>query len=152
MALGIGTEAPDFTLMNTEGDHISLSQFRGTPVYLNFFPAAFSPVCVDWFSGIADDSSPYAGAVVIGISVDNKWSLTAFKEQMKANGVHFLADFHPRGDVAKAYDVYLEEAGVSGRCTFVIDANGVIVDVDQVHPLEQPDADRLIAALGACKA
>ncbi len=71
---------------------------------------------------------------------------------MKANGVHFLADFHPRGDVAKAYDVYLEEAGVSGRCTFVIDANGVIVDVDQVHPLEQPDADRLIAALGACKA
>ncbi len=79
MALGIGTEAPDFTLMNTEGDHISLSQFRGTPVYLNFFPAAFSPVCVDWFTGIADDSSPYAGAVVIGISVDNKWSLTAFK-------------------------------------------------------------------------
>lgn len=152
MALEIGTEAPDFTLVNTDGDEITLSQFRGTPVYLNFFPAAFSPVCSDWFTGIAGDSSPYAGAVVIGISVDNKWSLTAFKQQMKANEVHFLADFHPKGEVAKAYDVYLDQAGVSGRATFVIDANGVIVDVDQVPPLETPDLDRLIASLSTCKA
>lgn len=152
MALEIGTEAPDFTLVNTDGEEITLSQFRGTPVYLNFFPAAFSPVCVDWFTGIAGDSSPYAGAVVIGISVDNKWSLTAFKQQMKANEVHFLADFHPKGEVAKAYDVYLDQAGVSGRATFVIDANGVIVDVDQVPPLETPDLDRLIASLATCKA
>ena len=152
MALEIGTEAPDFTLVDSNGDEVTLSQFRGTPVYLNFFPAAFSPVCVDWFTGIAGDSSPYAGAVVIGISVDNKWSLTAFKQQMKANEVHFLADFHPKGEVAKAYDVYLDQAGVSGRATFVIDANGVIVDVDQVPPLETPDLDRLIASLATCKA
>lgn len=152
MALEIGTEAPDFTLVSTDGEEVTLSQFRGTPVYLNFFPAAFSPVCVDWFTGIAGDGSPYEGAVVIGISVDNKWSLTAFKQQMKANDVHFLADFHPRGEVAKAYDVFLDQAGVSGRATFVIDANGIIVDVDQVAPLETPDMDRLIASLATCKA
>jgi peroxiredoxin len=46
----------------------------------------------------------------------------------------------------------MDQAGISGRCTYVIDANGVIVDVDQVAPPETPDADRLIASLGACKA
>jgi peroxiredoxin (alkyl hydroperoxide reductase subunit C) len=152
MALEIGTEAPDFTLANSDGEEVTLSQFRGQPVYLNFYPLAFSPVCTDWFTAIAADDSPYAGAVVIGVSVDSKWTLAAFKAQMKANNVHFLADFHPRGAVAQAYDVYLDQAGISGRCTYVIDANGVIVDVDQVAPLETPDADRLIASLGACKA
>ena len=57
-----------------------------------------------------------------------------------------------RGEVAKAYDVFLDQAGVSGRATFVIDANGIIVDVDQVAPLETPDMDRLIASLATCKA
>jgi len=150
MALEIGSGAPDFTLVSTDGEEVTLSQFRGTPVYLNFFPAAFSPVCLDWFTGIAGDESPYEGAVVIGISVDNKWSLTAFKQQMKAHEVHFLADFHPKGEVARAYDVFLDQAGVSGRATFVIDANGIIVDVDQVAPLETPDMDRLIASLATC--
>lgn len=151
MPLEIGTEAPDFTLVDSNGDEVTLSQFRGTPVYLNFYPVAFSPVCTDWFTTIASDGSPYEGAVVIGVSVDSKWSLAAFKEQMKANDVRFLADFHPKGEVARLYDVWLDQAGISGRCTYVIDANGVIVDVDQVAPLETPDADRLLAALGACK-
>ncbi len=152
MALEIGTEAPDFTLVDSTGEQVTLSQFRGRPVHLNFFPAAFSPVCVDWFAGISADGSPFEGAVVIGVSVDGKWTLNAFKEQMKANEVHFLADFQPRGDVARLYDVFLEQAGVSGRCTYVIDADGIIVDVDQVAPLETPDADRLIASLATCRA
>jgi peroxiredoxin (alkyl hydroperoxide reductase subunit C) len=152
MPLDIGTEAPDFTLVDSNGDDVTLSQFRGTPVYLNFYPVAFSPVCTDWFTAIAKDGSPYEGAVVIGVSVDGKWTLNAFKEQMKANEVHFLADVQPRGDVAKLYDVFLEQAGVSGRCTYVIDADGIIVDVDQVAPLETPDADRLIASLATCRA
>ena len=152
MALEIGTEAPDFTLSDSNGDEVTLSQFRGQPVYLNFNPAAFSPVCTDWFTAIAADGTPYAGAVVIGVSVDSKWTLAAFKEQMKANEVRFLADFHPKGDVARLYDVYMDQAGTAGRCTYVIDANGIIVDVDQVAPPETPDADRLIAALATCKA
>ena len=70
MALEIGTEAPDFTLSDSNGDEVTLSQLRGQPVYLNFYPLAFSPVCTDWFTAIAADGSPYEGAVVIGISVD----------------------------------------------------------------------------------
>lgn len=152
MALEIGTEAPDFTLVDSAGEEFTLSSLRGTPVYLNFHPLAFSPVCTDWFAKIVEDDGPYAGAAVIAISVDSKWSLAAFKEKMKANDVRFLADFHPKGEVARLYDVWLDQAGIAGRATYVIDANGIIVDVDQVTPLELPDADRLIAALGACRA
>ncbi|MSO44272.1 MAG: redoxin domain-containing protein [Thermoleophilia bacterium] len=152
MALAIGTEAPDFTLVDSDGTEFTLSSVRGTPVYLNFYPVAFSPVCTDWFTAIAGDDSPFADAIVIGVSVDSKWSLAAFKRQMNADNVTFLADFNPKGAVAQLYDVWLDKAGIAGRATYVIDANGIIVDVDQVAPLEMPDADRLIAALGACRA
>lgn len=152
MALEIGTEAPDFTLTDDTGEQFTLSSLRGTPVHLNFFPAAFSPVCTDWFAPIAGDAGAFEGVKVVGVSVDARRSLEAFKAQLGADHVTFCADFHPKGEVATLYDVYLAEAGVAGRCTFVIDADGMIVDVDQVHPLEHPDAERLIASLSACRA
>lgn len=151
MALEAGTPAPDFTLTDSDGNSVTLSELRGTPVYLNFFPLAFSPVCTDWFTAIATDAGPFAGAKVLGVSVDSKWGLSAFKKSLGDPDVTFLADFHPKGDVARQYDVYLEQAGISGRASFVIDADGIIRDVDQVAPLESPDADRLIASLSACK-
>ncbi len=151
MALEAGTPAPDFTLNDSDGTPVTLSELRGTPVYLNFFPAAFSGVCTPYFTNIVTDSSPYAGARVVGVSVDNKASLAAFKRQLGADAVTFLADFHPKGEVARLYDVWLDQAGLAGRATFVIDAEGIIRDVDQVAPLETPDVDRLIASLSACK-
>ena len=151
MALEIGTEAPDFTLTEDTGEQFTLSSLRGTPVYLNFFPAAFSPVCTGWFTPIVGDAAAFEGARVVGVSVDAWRSLEAWKAHLGADDITFCADFHPKGEVARLYDVYVEDYGVAGRCTFVIDPNGVIVDVDQVHPLKHPDADRLIAALGACK-
>ena len=152
MALDTGTPAPDFTLNDSDGNPVSLSKLRGTPIYLNFFPAAFSSVCTPYFSRIAQDMDPFEGAQVIGVSVDNKPSLAAFKRQLGADHVTFLADFHPRGEVARLYDVWLEQAGTAGRATFVIDAGGIIRDVDQVVPIETPDVDRLIASLSACRA
>jgi peroxiredoxin len=151
MALEAGTPAPDFTLNDSDGTPVTLSELRGAPVYLNFFPAAFSSVCMPYFTNIVTDSTPYAGARVVGVSVDNKASLAAFKRQLGADAVTFLADFHPKGEVARLYDVWLDQAGIAGRATFVIDAEGIIRDVDQVAPLETPDVDRLIASLSACK-
>jgi peroxiredoxin len=151
MALDAGTPAPDFTLNDSDGSPVTLSELRGTPIYLNFFPAAFSGGCTKWFTAIATDSGPYAGARVVGVSVDNKASLAAFKRELGADDVTFLADFHPKGEVARLYDVYLDQVGFAGRATFVIDAEGIIRDVDQVAPAETLDADRLIASLSACK-
>ena len=151
MALAVGTPAPDFTLTASDGSSVTLSDLRGTPVYLNFFPAAFSGVCTPYFAKIAEDQTPFDGAHVVGVSVDNKASLAAFKREVGADHVTFLADFHPKGEGARLYDVWLDQAGLAGRATFVIDADGVIRDVDQVVPLETPDVDRLIASLSACK-
>jgi mycoredoxin-dependent peroxiredoxin len=151
MALDVGTPAPDFTLNDSDGKLLTLSQLRGAPVYLNFFPAAFSSVCTPYFTNIAADTGPYAGARVLGVSVDNKASLAAFKRQLGADNVTFLADFHPKGEVARLYEVWLDQAGIAGRATFVIDPEGIIRDVDQVAPTDTPDVDRLIASLSACK-
>ncbi len=151
MAIEAGTPAPDFTLNDSDGNPVTLSDLRGAPVYLNFFPAAFSGVCTPYFTKIVADSSPYAGARVVGVSVDNKASLAEFKRKLGADEVTFLADFHPKGEVARLYDVWLDQAGIAGRATFVIDADGIIRDVDQVTPRETPDVDRLIASLSACK-
>ena len=90
-------------------------------------------------------------AARFGDSPQEYFSMPFRTHKFHSEGVHFLADFHPKGAVAQAYDCYLDQAGSAGRCTYVIDGAGTIIDVDQVVPLETPDADRLLASLAACK-
>jgi peroxiredoxin len=133
MPLSPGTPAPDFTLPSTVGDKVTLSDYRGKKnVLLLFYPLDFSPVCsvenktcsamLPNVEGGADDVQ------VLGISVDSLWSHRAFAAQ---NDVTYplLADFHPKGEVAKKYGVYLEEKGLAARTAFVIGKDGVIRDV-----------------------
>jgi len=133
MPLTAGTPAPDFTLPSTVGDKVTLSDFRGKKnVLLLFYPLDFSPVCsienkqcaemLPTVPGGADDIQ------VLGISVDSLWSHKAFAAQ---NGITYplLADFHPKGEVAKKYGVYLDEKGISARTAFVIGRDGVIKEV-----------------------
>src|SRR3954465_12219554 len=105
--LPVGTLAPDFSLKATPDRTISLSDFRGQPVILAFYPADFSPVCGDELT-IFNELMPEFGkyrAQVLGISVDNFWCHLAF---IKQKNLHFplLADFHPKGRVAKLYHAY----------------------------------------------
>jgi len=133
MPLTAGTPAPDFTLPSTVGDKVTLSDFRGKKnVLLLFYPLDFSPVCSIENKQCAEmlPTVP-AGAddiQVLGISVDSLWSHKAFAAQ---NGITYplLADFHPKGEVAKKYGVYLDEKGISARTAFVIGRDGVIKEV-----------------------
>jgi peroxiredoxin len=131
MPLTPGTPAPDFTLPSTVGDKVSLSDYRGKKsVLLLFYPLDFSPVCSVENKTCAE-LLPTAGSdqvQVLGVSVDSLWSHKAFAAQ---NGVTYplLADFHPKGEVAKKYGVYLDEKGISARTAFVIGRDGVIKDV-----------------------
>lgn len=133
MALSAGSPAPDFTLPSTIGDKVTLSDYRGKKnVLLLFYPLDFSPVCsienkqcsemLPADGGGADDVQ------VLGISVDSLWSHKAFAAQ---NGITYplLADFHPKGDVAKKYGVYLEDKGIAARTAFVIGKDGNIREV-----------------------
>ena len=126
-----GDTAPHFTLPSTVGDKVSLADYRGKKnVLLMFYPLDFSPVCSVENKQCAD-MLPTEGAddvQVLGVSVDSLWSHKAFAAQ---NGVSYplLADFHPRGEVAKKYGVYLEDKGIAARTAFIIGKDGKIREV-----------------------
>ena len=122
-----GTRAPDFTLNATPDQTLSLGDFRGKPVIIAFYPADWSPVCGDQlalYNEILPEFRKH-GAEIVGISVDGVWCHAAFANARK---LHFplLADFEPKGAVARAYGAYRDKDGTSERALFVIDADGVI--------------------------
>jgi peroxiredoxin len=147
-ALPEGTVAPDFRLNSAPDQQVSLTDFRGSPVILAFYPADFSPVCGDQmalYNEILPEFRQY-GAQLLGISVDGVWCHRAFAEARK---LHFplLADFEPKGDVARAYGVYRNGEGFSDRALFVLDAQGVVFWT-YVSPLGvNPGADGILDAL-----
>ena len=122
-ALKPGTPAPDFTLHSTPDQSVSLSEFRGQPVILAFYPADWSPVCGDQMALYNEVLPEFRrfNAELIGLSVDGVWCHAAFAQDRK---LHFplLADFEPKGAVAKMYGVYRRPDGTSERALFVLDA------------------------------
>jgi peroxiredoxin len=121
-----GTPAPDFSLAATPDQRVTLSELHG-PVVLIFYPADWSPVCGDELSMFEAAAGLFAadGAQLIGISVDSAWSHIAFKADRKLE-FPLLADFHPKGQVARSYGVYRAGDGTTERALFVLDAQHVI--------------------------
>ena len=147
-ALGGGVPAPDFSLHSTPDQSVSLSDFRGQPVILAFYPADWSPVCGDQmalYNEILPEFHRF-NAELIGISVDGIWCHLAFAKDRKLR-FPLLTDFEPKGAVARAYGVYRPQDGCTGRALFVIDAEGTI-RWSYVSPIGvNPGADGILAAL-----
>src|SRR5438128_7442503 len=146
--LPAGTPAPDFELPSTPDQKVSLADFRGQPVILAFYPEDWSPVCSDQMALYQEVLPEFqrSGAELMGISVDGIWSHLAFA---KDRNLHFplLADFEPKGEVARTYHVYRDTDGTSERALFVIDADG-IVRWSYVSPVGvNPGADGILHAL-----
>ena len=147
-ALPDGTVAPDFRLNSTPDQQVSLSDFRGNPVILAFYPADFSPVCGDQmalYNEVLPEFHRF-NAELLGISVDGVWCHAAFSRDRK---LHFplLADFEPKGAVAKLYGAFRDGDGFSERALFVLDKNGTI-RWSYVSPVAvNPGADGILEAL-----
>src|SRR6476661_5915615 len=125
--LGAGEPAPDFTLRSTPDQSVSLNEFRGRPVILAFYPADWSPVCGDQmalYNEVLDEFEEF-GAKLFGISVDSVWCHLAYRQSRKLR-FPLLADFEPKGEIARRYGVYDAANGTSERALFVIDPDGVI--------------------------
>ncbi len=153
MAIEVGQEAPDFTLKGPGGEEVTLSSYRGTKnVVLVFFPLAFSGICTKQLTEIGAHESQYADAdaQVIGVSVDSHHANTAFAKSLGLSNALLLADFQPRGAVARAYGVYMDEPGISMRASFVIDKQGIVRHAEVQAPPTIPDEDAYFAALTAC--
>jgi peroxiredoxin len=147
--LSAGTVAPDFTLpAGLDQQSIRLSEFRGKPVVLAFYPADWSPVCGDQvtlYNEILGEFDAH-GAQLLGVSVDGVFCHAAYA---KKKGLRFplLSDFQPRGAVARLYGAFREDEGVCERALFVIDAGGVI-RWSFVSPIDvNPGADGILRAL-----
>lgn len=146
--LRAGTRAPDFSLHSTPDQTVALSELSGQPVILAFYPADFSPVCGDQMSLYNEILPEFRrlGAELLGISVDGVWCHEAFKE---ARNIQFplLADFEPKGEVARRYGAYREKDGIAERALFVIDKDGVI-SWSYCSPVGvNPGADGILSAL-----
>jgi peroxiredoxin len=146
--LNAGTKAPDFSLSITPDQKITLSELRGKPVILAFYPADWSPVCGDQmalYNEVLPEFQNF-GAELIGISVDGAWCHAAYA---KDHHLHFplAADFEPKGAVSRAYGAYRDKEGFAERALFVIDKNGVITWSYCSPILVNPGADGILQAL-----
>ena len=154
MAVEVGQEAPDFTLKDADNADVTLSSFRGRKnVVLVFYPLAFSGVCTKQLTAIGSDDERYAegDAQVIGVSVDSRHVQRAFAESLGLRGAKLLADFEPKGEVARRYGVYLDDRGFSNRATFVIDRQGMVRSADVMpSPSEVPDQESHFQTLVGC--
>ncbi|HEY7949853.1 MAG TPA: redoxin domain-containing protein [Solirubrobacterales bacterium] len=147
--IAAGEPAPEFTLRDQTGQKVSLSDFRGRKVLLVFYPLDFSPVCSDQLS-VYQEVKPEIearGVTMVGISVDSGFAHKAFQESLGID-TQLLADFEPKGEVARAYGAYIERAGTANRSLVLIDEEGV---VEWVHesptPLEIPGANLIFDAI-----
>ncbi|PRY63764.1 peroxiredoxin (alkyl hydroperoxide reductase subunit C) [Knoellia remsis] len=126
--LAVGERAPEFTLRDQNGADVSLADFRGDKsVLLVFYPWAFSGICTGELTEIRDDLGAFVSddVQVLTISCDAMFSLRAYADR---EGYFFplLSDFWPHGEVARAYGVFDEQAGVALRGTFLVDPEGIV--------------------------
>ncbi len=146
--LALNSKAPEFTLYTTPDQKISLSQLLGRRVVLVFYPADWSPVCGDQIALYNESLKLFhkLHADVLGISVDSKWCHLAFRQDRKLN-FPLLADFEPKGAVARLYDVYDEHEGECQRALYVLDEQGII-RWNYLSPVGMnPGADGILDAL-----
>ncbi len=154
--MNIGSPAPDFTLIDTNGEAVTLSAQRGAPVVLAFFPAAFTGVCETELCSFRDGLSAFndAGATVYGIAADSSFALAAFAT---ANDLNFslLSDY--ARTATDAYGIrFTDLAGMEGydvanRAVFVVDASGNLAWQWIADSLgDEPPYDDVKAAVAAC--
>lgn len=130
MAIKIGSQAPNFTLVGSDTKEVNLADFKGQNVLLLFFPFAYTSVCTAELCSTRDDIAFYQemDAQVLGISVDSPFTLAKFKEDQHLN-FPLLSDFNKAAsqDYGSFYDeFFLGLKGVSKRSAFVIDKKGTV--------------------------
>ena len=130
MKIEVGSQAPEFSLYNSEKNKVSLIDHRGKNVLLLFFPLAFTSTCTKELCGVRDNISQYnnSNAQVFGISVDSIYTLAKYKEEQHLN-FPLLSDFNK--EVSAAYGTLYQifgynMHGVSKRSAFLIDKDGII--------------------------
>lgn len=146
-----GTVAPDFALPDAGGQIFRLSEQRDRRIVLVFYPLDWSPGCSQQLDLYTQEGDQFESrnALVIGVSVDSIYSHGAWAA-VRRIPFRLLADFNPKGQVARQYRVYRDEDGYSERAVYIIDEAGMI-RYSHVSPYlhHVPDIYELFGALDA---
>jgi peroxiredoxin len=144
-----GTPAPDFTLSDQDGNKVSLADLKGQTSVLAFYPLDFSPVCTDQLN-VYQEVLPELearGTKLYGVSVDSAFCHKAFQQHLGIT-IPLLADFEPKGEVARKYGVYIDERGHNQRALVMIDPDGIVRwSHASPSPLEIPGPNLIFDAL-----
>lgn len=144
-----GTQAPDFSLRDQDGSWVGLADFADRRLVICFYPVDFSPGCTNQLSVYQEvlDEIEARGASLVGVSVDSAFCHRAFRDQLNLR-MPLLADFHPKGEMARAYGVYNEEYGTANRTLFLVGGDGVVSWSHAARAKEIPGANLIFDALG----
>ncbi|MFN8181940.1 MAG: peroxiredoxin [Bacteroidia bacterium] len=150
--LQIGQKAPDFKLLNTNKEEVTLANFKGKNLVVFFFPMAWTGVCTKEMCSIQEDYNAYSGmnAETIGVSVDSFFALKRFGEDNKIT-FPLLSDFNKI--MIRDYDMILPDfafgyKNVAKRATVVIDKEGIVRYIEVLpNPGEMPNMDAIKQAV-----
>ncbi|MFZ7107242.1 MAG: redoxin domain-containing protein [Bacteroidota bacterium] len=150
--LQIGQKAPDFKLINTNKEEVTLANFKGKNLVIFFFPMAWTGVCTKEMCSIQEDYNAYSGmnAETIGVSVDSFFALKRFGEDNKIT-FPLLSDFNKI--MIRDYDMILPDfafgyKNVAKRATVVIDKEGIVRYIEVLpNPGEMPNMDAIKQAV-----
>ncbi len=149
-----GSEAPDFALPDQDGNIVKLEDLRGQTTVLVFYPNDFSPVCTDQLNVYQEvlGELEQQGARLYGVSVDSAWAHKAFQQHLGIT-IPLLADFHPKGEVARDYGVWADDYGVALRALVMIGPDlRVVWSHQSPSPLEIPGANLIFDAVNEQRA
>lgn len=148
-ALDIGSQAPDFSLKDQNGDEFKLSSYKGRKVLLSFHPLAWTSICSKQMLSLEENYIKFLklNTIPVGVSVDPVPSKKAWAENLQLKNLKILSDFWPHGEVAKLFNIFREEDGFSERANIIIDEEGKLVFL-KIYPIrELPDINEIIEFL-----
>jgi peroxiredoxin len=147
--ISIGTQAPEFSLKDQDGQALSLSALRGKRVLLSFHPLAWTGVCQRQMETLEMnvEALDALNAQALGISVDPVPSKKAWADAIGVQKTRLLSDFWPHGAVSSSFGVFQEDAGVSERAAILIDESGIVRFVKVYPSGDVPDIQELLRTL-----
>jgi peroxiredoxin len=148
------TKAPEFSLLDQDEKRVSLADFAGRKLVIAFYPLDFSPVCTDQLSLYQEvlGEIEERGGSLVGISVDSVYCHRAFRDHLNLT-MPLLADFNPKGEVARAYGAWIDKVDHGNRSLVLIDEQGIVRwSHASPTPLEIPGANLIFDALSATSA
>ncbi len=145
----LGAMAPDFALMDQNGELITLSQLKGKKVLLSWHPLAWTSVCTDQMRALDRNANRFAGknTVVLGLSVDPQPGKSVWARALCLKQLKILSDFNPLGAVARAYGIFSEEHGASKRANILINETGMVIWVKKYEIRTLPDVEEVLGKL-----